>query len=84
MNKDKLHQWFSEHNIKSISPPMALLLFDIAEKIWPEIVTEKDYELHRDLGDYRDALLTVCSVAAVHQKAVIDKLGAFVRDGSSD
>lgn len=80
MNKDKLHQWFTEHNVKSISPNITLFLLEIVKDLKPKIITVKnDNELYTDLEAYKDALVTVCRIAAVHQKAVIDKLEVLVK-----
>jgi len=79
MDKDKLYQWFLEHNIKSISPHIAMLLIDIAKEFKPRIKMVKNNELRRDLEDFEDALITVCHVATIHQKAVIDKLGVLIK-----
>lgn len=79
MNKDKLYQWFAEHNIKSISPAIGLLLVEVTEEINSNLLSIKDDELRRDLEEYTNALDTVCRTAAIHQKVVIDKLDAFVK-----
>ena len=83
MSKDKLYQWFTEHNVKSFSPRMTTVLLDIAKELKPEIITVKDDELRKDLEDYEDALITVCCVAAIHQRAVIARLEILTRDCSS-
>jgi len=80
MDKDKLYQWFAEHNIKSISPSIGLVLVEVMEEINSNLLTIKDDKLHEDLEEYKNALDTVCRTAAIHQKAVIDKLDAFVKE----
>jgi len=79
MNKNKLYQWFVEYNIKSISPSIGLVLVEVLEGISPNLLTIKDDELRKDLEEYRNALDTICRIAAIHQKAVIDQLDAFVK-----
>lgn len=83
MDKDKLYQWFTEHNIKSISPHMTIFLLDIVEELKPRIEIVRDDELRKDLEEYKNALVTVCRTAAIQQKAVIDKFDVLIhrRDG---
>jgi len=48
MNKDKLHQWFAEHDIKSVSPHVTLSLLEVVKDLRLEMITAKDGDLFRD------------------------------------
>jgi len=83
MDGQKLYQWFTENNVRSISPNIGILLLAIAKEIRVKLEQVKDQELIEALEDYRSALITVVRTAGMHQRAVIDKLEALVTSGKT-
>lgn len=83
MNEQKLHQWFTKNDVRSIGPNIDILLLAIAKEIRVKLKQVKDQELIEALEDYRSALITVVRTASIHQRAVIDKLEALVTSGKT-
>jgi len=83
MDEQKLYQWFTENNVRSISPNTCILLLDIAKEIKVKLEQIKDPELRGELEDYEIALFTIVRIASTQQRAVIDKLEALVTSGKT-
>lgn len=79
-----LYAYFKTHNLPSISPAQGMSLVRVMDGIKDEMEVEKDETIRLFLLAYSEALKFVADVSAIHQKAVIDKLGELIHAGEQE
>ena len=72
-----------EHHVPSFGPQTGIALLGIEEQVRLAAEKEADKETKRLLNIYADSLKVVCSVAALHQGAVIGMLDKIVTDAKT-
>lgn len=75
-----LYNWFiaEGEGISSISPGLGIHLVNLLGQVREVIPKVTDPYVKKQLETYRDSLEFITSFAAIHQRAVIDKLSYLV------
>lgn len=64
--------------VPSLGPQTCMTLLHIGETLKAKASKESNSEVKDELLDFADAIGRVCAYSALHQKAVLDRLGELI------